>query len=528
MILKKAKTAGLVSLSVALAIFSHPTVLFNIHFPNLGFLAWFAYVPLFWVLTRRSPAQTFKIAFGFGFFFYLGSNYWLYLAMNQYGNLSPSISVLVLVILAVVLALYLSVAFVVASFVERRRGIDAFWVLPIAWVAGEWCRSHWPLGGFPWAQAAYSQAGYLPIIQISDVAGVYGVTALLICGNLFLLEIFWVFTKQKTPTQMARRGIFFCFLAFGVLIYGFVSQKRIEAQAQSAPKLKIGLIQADIPQGEKWLSGKADAIVRLFQSMTHQAIARGADLVIWPEASFPYDMDLSKPEHVRAVGIYPKELIAGAVTFDSGQKEEGASSLNASFPILNSAFLVKAGGELVSAYHKQHLVPYGEYIPLKTILPFLKKLTAQVGEFQTGSKFTLLSYDVYKAGALICYEDIFPNIARFHTKNGANLLVNLTNDAWYGDTSALPQHLSFSPFRAVENRRSLVRATNNGMTAMVGPTGKIEKLFPPFERGILLGEVSLMSSMSFYARFGDVFAYVCMGMTAVFILFSFARKRRSR
>ena len=132
---------------------------------------------------------------------------------------------------------------------------------------------------------------------------------------------------------------------------------------------------------------------------------------------------------------------------------------------------------LGGAYHKQHLVPYGEYIPLKTILPFLDKLTAHVGEFDAGESYATLNSGEARMGPLICYEDIFPDISRNQTRKGANLLINMTNDAWYGDSSALPQHLSFSPFRAVENRRSLVRATNNGMTATLDPLGRIQKIY---------------------------------------------------
>jgi apolipoprotein N-acyltransferase len=509
--------------SSILAVLSHPTVLFGIRFPDLHALAWLAYAPLFLAVFREPCRVQVRRLFLFGMIFNLGAMYWLYTAMNTFGNLSPFISVLVLVILSMVLTIYFILPFFAARFVERFLRVSPFWSLPIFWVSCEWCRGHWPMGGFPWAQAGYSQASWISLIQISDFTGVYGVTALLIWGNLALVE--GVRLAKKDPQARKFRIGFFLLLLVGDLVYGGLEKRSLERRIVDAPKLKIALLQGNIAQENKWLQGKAAEIHQTFKKMSEDAIQQGADLVLWPEASFPYDVDLDDPRQVKIVGEFSKDVIAGAVTYEGqGNAPSQSLSIQGSYPIHNSVFLIHPGGVLGEAYHKQHLVPYGEYIPLKSVLPFLGKLTAQVGEFNAGDRYVLLKSQEAQMGPLICYEDIFPDISRNHAHHGANLLINMTNDAWYGDSSALPQHLSFSPFRAVENHRSLIRATNNGITAVLDPLGRVLKTLPPFERGTLIADVSLVSFPTFYAKWGDVFGYVCLLVSGILVLMGGIRK----
>jgi apolipoprotein N-acyltransferase len=511
----------IILLSALLAIFSHPAVFFGYRFPNLGFLAWVAYVPLLLLLSKKSGWQQWKAAFFFGVLFYSGATYWLYTAMNQFGKLSPAISVIVLMILVVILAAFFSIIFPLSRFIEQNLKIPRFWSLPLVWVGVEWFRSHWPLGGFPWCQLGYSQAGYPSFIQFADLTGVYGVTAMVVWGNLALVEV------SSFKSRVARHASLFSFIALiiAVVIYGSFAQSRISQEIKSSPKFRVGLLQGNIPQDEKWLVERAPEIIQTYQTMTHQAFFLGADIALWPEASYPYDLSLDRPEDLKLLGEYPKDVVIGAVTYESWQlMHSGIKYVPLGIPIHNTAFLIHTDAEKDGVYHKQHLVPYGESIPLKKYIPFLGKLTAQVGEFEPGSKFTLLNSGEAKLGMLICYEDIFPEISRGHVNEGANLLANLSNDAWYGDSSALPQHLSFSIFRAIENRRSLIRSTNTGLTATVDPLGRIQKILSPFHRDILIDEVSLMSHLSFYSKRGDLFAYACLGLTGVMLIWSVYRR----
>jgi apolipoprotein N-acyltransferase len=504
-------------LSALLAVLSHPTVLFGVHFPDLGFLAWVAYLPLFGGLSSLGYRDRFKAAFLFGLLFYSGSMYWLYTAMHGFGNLSPGISVLVLLILVIVLSLYLAVIPLLSRFLESRLGLPLFWTLPLVWVSVEWMRTHWPLGGFPWSQVGYALAGFPAWIQIADLTGVYGVTALILWANLAGVEIFRFLKERKNGARFPLfRASFVAFLILGTYLYGVERNLGIGEKLQKAPKFKVGLLQGNIPQDEKWLFEKADEIIRIYQKMSHTVFLSGVDLAIWPESSFPYEVALDEPSQLKWVGSFPKDVIIGSVTYESkGRIPQDLLFAPPGTPIHNTTFLLHPDGGIEAAYHKQHLVPYGEYIPLKEILPFVRKLTAQIGEFERGTGYVLLTSDSVRMGPLICYEDIFPQIARNHVLIGADLLVNVSNDAWYGDSSALPQHLNFSVFRAVENRRSLVRSTNTGMTATIDPLGHVQKIIPPFQRETLIDEVAILKDLSFYTRGGDLFAFFCMTFTVV-------------
>jgi apolipoprotein N-acyltransferase len=190
---------------------------------------------------------------------------------------------------------------------------------------------------------------------------------------------------------------------------------------------------------------------------------------------------------------------------------------------MNSAYLLRSDGIVAGRYDKVHLVPYGEYVPLRQLFPFIGKLVAGVGDFRSGKGFVPLVSDGRRFGVLICYEGIFPEAARDYKRNRADLLVNITNDAWFGRTSAPYQHLSMTVFRAIENRLYLVRAANTGVSAVIDPTGVILSRTGVFERTVLKGEVKFIDEKTFYAAYGDLFVYLC-GL--LLILNDFIQKRR--
>ncbi len=555
-------------LSAILAILSHPTVLAGWALPNLGGLAWVSYIPLLGFLQNKTPKEQARLSFLFALLYYFGTLYWLYFAMNGFGHLSPFFSVLVLLILVLILSSYFASIFFVSTFIERHLSLPRFLVLPCVWVGVELCRNYFPVGGFPWAQAGYSQWQFLSLIQIADLTGVYGVTALLILGNLAGLRALQiVFNRIYRPVQFQKRNLLpiFSFLLVFVftIFYGRFSQNKLQSQMAEAPTLRLALIQGNIPQDEKWAYEKSNEVLQIHQNLTQRAVllgvdtsttptpslqpggeaplsinpehtpafkpeSRRVDLVIWPESAYPLELGLDVPEHFKTIGHYPVDLLLGAVTyFSEGKLDPDIIYTPLGYPIYNSGLLLKPDGTLGEVHHKAHLVPYGEYIPLKSVLPFLNKLTNQVGEFQVGEKPVLINTGPARIGLLICYEDIFPELTRRVAGIGANLLVNLTNDAWYENSSALPQHLSFSAFRAVESRLSLVRATNTGVTATFGPDGALRKRLPVFERGFLLDEVNLMKSSTFYTRHGDLFAQACLIITLILFLTSCVWRRKN-
>ncbi|MBL7685979.1 MAG: apolipoprotein N-acyltransferase [Deltaproteobacteria bacterium] len=520
----KLKSIFLILLSVLLSVLSHPTVIGGSTLPNLGFLAWIAWVPLFLVVLPESPRKQFYLTFIYGFFFYLGATYWLYNAMHGFGGLSPLISSLVLLLLSVILGAYFAITFLIASFLNQKVKLSYFISLPILLVAVEWGRTHWPVGGFPWAQVGYTQYGYLPLIQFADWTGVYGVSALICLVNVYFYELYLKIRKgQKEENKsFVIKSIFtFTGLLF-ILIYGQTRIHQIETLIQKKSPKQVALVQGNIPQDQKWSPQWGHQILSTYQRLTRESWFRNVDLVVWPETAYPFDLPFDQENVVRELlGDFHAPLLFGAVGFDSKHLQIQNPEI-----IFNSAVLM-GQNQAWQFYHKQHLVPYGEYVPFQQWLPFLKKLTAQVGQFQPGNEFNLLQINDFKLGSLICYEDIFPQIARRFVQSGANLLVNLSNDAWYGNTSALPQHLSFSTFRAIENRRYLVRATNTGVTSWVDPTGKIELKLPLFQEGILIAQPKLLEEKSFYSHFGDLFAYVCLALGALMVLLS-CKKNKSK
>ncbi len=514
-----------VFISALLAIFSHPMVLGKSDFSNGGFLAFIAYLPLLYFVFQAGEKKPFRLVFLFGILFYLGTLHWLYIALNGYGHLHPLLSVGVLFILVLILATYFTGIFAFSYWMERKLSISHFWTLPLFWVSLEWLRTHWPLGGFPWAQAGYSQWKYLTFIQVADLVGVYGVTALLIWINLAVLEIISFIQKKEGRQKAALKIFFVLLLVLATLIYGVKQKTKVDEISLKAPHFNLALLQGNIPQDEKWLLEKSDEILRIYQEMTHQAFSeQKISLVIWPEAAFPYEVALDEEEDLEAMGSYPGDLLLGAVSYENkGRLPASTLYTPLDFPVHNSALLIKPGSKLGGAYFKHHLVPYGEYIPLKSVIPFLGKVTGQMGEFLQGTEYNLLESGAARMGMLICYEDIFPEIAQRLVKAGANMLVNLTNDAWYGDSSALPQHLSFSAFRAIENRRSLVRATNTGISASFDASGNIWQRAPVFERKIIYDQIPLLTLSSFYAQWGDLFSYTCLAFSILLVLIASTR-----
>jgi len=244
--------------------------------------------------------------------------------------------------------------------------------------------------------------------------------------------------------------------------------------------------------------------------------AQGAQLVLWPEASFPLSLYFDDPVLPMELPGLRSDLLFGSIT------RSRAATQAKRRQVYNSALLMDAAGNNLDFYHKRHLVPFGEYIPWKDILFFAKKLTAEVGDIVAGESFRPMRYRELLLGVLICYEDIFPEISRIMASEGAQAMVNLTNDAWYGNSSAAYQHQVFSQFRAVETRRALVRATNTGLSSLIDRQGRVLWQGKLFERQVFLTELPLFHDRSVYVRIGDLFPIVCLvfgGVTMVLALF---------
>jgi len=283
-------------------------------------------------------------------------------------------------------------------------------------------------------------------------------------------------------------------------------------------------VQGGILQEEKWAPESAWANVQRHLELTDQAAARGARLVVWPESAVPFlfDENPALADTLRAVvrrhGI--------ALLFGNDDLEGPRAGRDSR--VFVGAKMLDPSGELPFRYHKIRLVPFGEYVPMQPLLTLGGRVTAklvqQVADFTPGTEPTLARVDGHRAGAFICYEAIFPELVREFTARGADLLVNMTNDAWYGRTSAPFQHLAMARFRAVENGKFLVRAANTGITAVVDPRGRLLEATPLFERTVLVRDVPFVPGRTFYAQYGDVFAWGCVAVALAAVAATLRRR----
>jgi len=285
----------------------------------------------------------------------------------------------------------------------------------------------------------------------------------------------------------------------------------------------VGLVQGNIAQDEKWERELAQKNLDVHREGAMRLAESGVEMIIWPEAAFPWPVEDSDTEtDPRVLGFM--EGGAGALPYTL----LGAITKTAKGDFRNSAILFDGDGNIDGMYHKVHLVPFGEYVPYRSLLFFARKLTRPVGNFIAGRDYSPLSAGGRRFGVLICYEDVFPDIARKETARGAGFLVNLTNDAWYGSSSAPFQHLAISVFRAVENRRFLVRATNSGVSAVVMPTGETTVESSIFEPALIVSPVAILGGLTPYTRLGDWFAWGCAAYVALGFIMVFLKRIRRR
>jgi apolipoprotein N-acyltransferase len=481
-------------------------------FPKTGvsLLAWIALVPLLVSLRGLDGGRAFRVGWIFGLAHYLTLLYWVVFTMRTYGYLPWWQCVSLLVLLAAYLSVYPGLfALAVVRLVKRPGHLVL--LAPVFWVALEYLRS-FMLTGFPWGIVGYSQFNRLHIIQISDMFGVYGVTFLVVLFNaaiyvllLALAEKQWEGHPVGRPLA-AKAGLLALGMVLLSLAYGGLRIRAVDDAGARAPASTVAVVQGNIDQARKWDPAFQIGTTKKYMALTRKAASRKPDLVVWPETATPFYFSASPKltrmvaDAVRQAGTY---LLAGSPSVDM---ENGGQTY------YNSAYLVTPDGRVGQRYDKVHLVPFGEYVPLKRILSFAGKMVAQVGDFSAGEKGRTLAWKDGKApiGVQICFEIIFPGLSRSLVKNGAGMLVNLTNDAWFGRTGAAYQHFSMAVFRAVENRRSLVRCANTGISGFIDPVGRVVEQTALFEDAVVDRKIPELREISIYTRFGDLLAWACL------------------
>lgn len=475
-------------------------LLLFLSFPKYGsgIMAWAALIPLFFALKDATSREAFKIGFLTGFVAHIGILYWIVYVVVQYGYLPIYAGIAALLLLAAYLSLY-TACFAMGVDFLKKKGIRLFVSTPLLWTVLEFLRSHL-LTGFPWENLAYSQYLYAKVIQIADVTGIYGITFVIVMINAVLYDLLSARFRGRT---LLVETVVACLVIMMIIGYGHYRIGSIDELLKKAPRMGVALIQGNIDQNMKWNPLYQSQTIDIYRSLSWQAVPSGGGLIVWPETAAPFYFQQRGAMQTAVVDI--ARTSGSALLFGSPSYEEE----NGSISHMNSAFLLKPDGTMSGRYDKVHLVPYGEYVPLRRFFPFIGKLVAGVGDFKSGKGFYPLTIDGYRLGVLICYEGILPEAARDYKREKAEILVNITNDAWFGKTSAPYQHLSMTVFRAIESRLYLVRAANTGISAIIDPKGEILSRTGIFERTILKGDVKIIDEKTCYAAYGDAFVYLC-------------------
>ncbi|MEJ2525045.1 MAG: apolipoprotein N-acyltransferase [Desulfuromonadales bacterium] len=459
--------------------------------PDLPWLAWLALVPLILVMPRRP----FKSGFVAGLVFFAVTLYWLNIVMTTYGHLPLVVSVFLALLLCAYLALYWGTATWAASRLLEFRDYPVAMTLPVLWVGLEFARAYL-LTGFPWATLGYSQQAWLPMIQSADLFGVYGLSYLILLANAVIamsLQALWSRRMAAVPGRFVLVTLILIGLNTG---YGFWRLGQDLEHRDTT--LDVALIQGNIPQELKWRPENQLKTVRTYRDLSLRAERAGAkDLIIWPEAAVPFYF---QDGGILSTMVTKLPVETGvSLLFGSPAYQRDPSGIR----YLNSTFLLSPAGQVQGRSDKVHLVPFGEYVPLDRLLPFVDKIVVGIGDFSPGTINPLALKD-HRLGVLVCYEVIFPELARDYVNQGSDLLVNVTNDAWFGDSSAPWQHLAMARFRAIENRVWLARAANTGVTALIAPSGRIVDQTDLFVPAYLPGQIGLGARPGLYAHMGDL------------------------
>ena len=461
-------------------------------------LAWVGLLPLFIALRGVSAARAFVLGWWTETLMYGLGTYWLVNTMVDFGHIPLPLSLLFFII--------------VATANGVRMGLFAWWVRHTQTDGSPWWyRLLLPAGAFvaldfvfprvfPW-HLGFLQYPALPLIQIADLTGIHGVSFILVlcsvAGAAFV-------SARQSPAGAGRYRM--AAVAGGVLLlqvaYGLWRMPQVAEAMQQADSLRMALVQPNLGIAANRNGLKPKERLQLLSDLSAATLAQAPDLVIWPESAYPYALTTQEQFLYLPQGITNDvPWLIGGMAY-AGQEEARR--------LFNSTWLVAPGQQVIGRYDKHVLLAFGEYVPMQRYLPFLGRISPAIGNFTPGEGPRLLALPGgVPIGPLICYEDIMPQPARLAVRQGARVLVNLTNDMWFGPTRAPYQHRNAAAFRAVENRRPLVRVTNTGVTSIIDAMGREQAALPVYQRGTLIGDVAALQMPTVYQRFGDWFAWLC-------------------
>ncbi|MBF0564062.1 MAG: apolipoprotein N-acyltransferase [Nitrospirae bacterium] len=530
---------------------------------NHTYFAWFAMVPL--LLRTVNGQKPFKKGFITGLVFFFGTQSWINNSISRYGHVPFFLGVLIVLALCAYEGLYAGLFGYLVNRVSAKTKIPIFLSVPSLWVGLEYLRGIL-LTGFPWSFLGYTQYRALPLIQVSNITGVYGVSFILVMSNAVIAALLLnnPFVKQpsykpsatdtsgKITSGMLTSGTFECAIfgaaAFAVvlaasLIYGYAVIKAGTSDVGRTDAVTISVIQGNIAQGMKWDKKYEEEVIGTYENLSRRALEGKSttlqaplqtppqaplqapqaprqapaqaspqppqmpqipQMIVWPETSLPF------------LFYYDMKNTKSFIEFDKTMHTYllfgtviVKGFVSNQYKISNSAVLLNPDGQIEYVYDKVHLVPFGEYVPFKNVLNFVGKLVNAVGDFDQGKEKRLAKTSIGSFAVHICYEIVFPGLVREFYENGGDFIVTITNDAWFGKSAGPYQHFIMSIFRAVENGKPLVRAANTGISGFVDATGAVLGQTGLFEKTVLTVKIYKNSRLTFYSAYGDLFAFGC-------------------
>ena len=485
----------------------------NFHIPILGWIA-----PAFLILAALGERPGFALLLGMlqGAAFYGLSVPWFYTVLRQYGPLPVMQAAAVFGAVIVVTSIFRAAFAAAIAWIGKISPERACLASPFLWVAAEFGLAHLPAIGFPWNALGYTAAGNLAFVQLTPVTGIFGLSLLVAAHNGLA-----AWALLPSPQQKRSRMGIWAATAFALLLVAIAGPRFVP---QALPDHVAHLVQTNFPVSysypANWMRGHAADMDQLEQ-ISIGAAQQSPAIVVWPEVPAPFslqDADFRARAQWIARGA-GNGFLVGVIDW---KPAAGGGEVPT-----NSAALLGPNGELDFMYDKIHLVPFSEYVPWRKWFFFAKDLTGLVGDFQPGTQYKVGPISGGSFGAYICYEAIFPNEIRRFSLSGAQLFINISDDGWFGGSGAPEQHLAMARVRAVENRRWLLRDTNDGITVSVDPYGRIVARLPAKIRGELDAPYAFRSDLTPYARWGDWLPWLCV-LVALVLVWMAARDARAR
>lgn len=474
---------------------------------NLSLLGWIALAPLFIAVMNERPGFAFLLGLLQGWVFYLLSIPWIYNVLQKYGPMPAIDAAFLLCLLIMTASLFHAAVAAIIAWISQFSLKRACVAAPLLWVAQELAVADLPAIAFPWNLLGYAAASNLAFLQLTALTGVLGLSLLVAGYNAVLAWAVVRLLSGKKAGLKLWNSATTALLVIGLVGPRFVPQARADHVAH--------LVQTNFPVSngypEDWMQTHAGEVDEL-EGISVGAAQKAPGVVIWPEVPAPFSLQ-DAPFRTRAVRIARgagNGFLVGVIDW----KPIGNGHIGAS----NSSALLGPDGREEFIYDKIHLVPFSEYIPWRKYLFFAKDLTSLVGDFQAGTQYKVGRFPGGSFSVYICYEAIFPNEVRRFVLNGAQLLVNVSDDGWFGGSSAPAQHFAMARVRAVENRRWLLRDTNNGITVSVDPYGRIVARLPSDTRGELDAPYAFRSDLTLYTRWGDWLPLLCVLAAVVLVL----------